>query len=229
VIRDYVKDIKFCAEQAITKPSDFGYWGHDNMFVTWGFCGIDKNPSSDILTISNFDVISADLMERFPKDFRIEEYRHWAVGSVTRLVCRVYRIINNEKFITPAFYEAMKWQNDLLDYPVADENHFSQLEYDNAVENMQYYLSTIRDIVRLDKSDYTAEDIISYTSENFCCDYESINDYEVYEAIYELGFCNLDDYDFWSEWCKVNGRPMPNTEEYLASRDPNQLKINIGR
>lgn len=131
----YSENILKCAGDAIEKPEDFGYWGSEDTFVTWGFCGVDKHRDSDTLQISNFKVISTDLMEKYPDDFRIETYRHWAVGSVDRLLCRVLKnkengvVIDN---ITDAFKSAMIWQDKLQEYPVADENDYAELE---ALEN----------------------------------------------------------------------------------------------
>lgn len=131
----YSENLIKCAGEAIKKPEDFGYWGSEDTFVTWGFCGIDKHRDSEALQRSNFKVISADLIEKYPDDFRIETYRHWAVGSIDRLLCRVLKnkedgiVIDN---ITDAFKSAMLWQDKLQEYPVADEDDYMELE---ALEN----------------------------------------------------------------------------------------------
>lgn len=52
----YLDNLIRCAKDALEKPEDFGYWGNDQMFNTWGFCGIDKNRDSKILEESNFEV-----------------------------------------------------------------------------------------------------------------------------------------------------------------------------
>lgn len=127
----YSENIIKCAGDAIEKPEDFGYWGPEDTFVTWGFCGVDKHRDSEALQRSNFKVISTDLMEKYPDDFRIETYRHWAVGSIDRLLCRVLKnkedgvVIDN---ITDAFKSAMLWQDKLQKYPVADEDDYMELE-----------------------------------------------------------------------------------------------------
>lgn len=128
---NYSENILKCAGDALIKPDDFGYWGPRDTFVTWGFCGIDQNRDSETLQRSNFRVISADLMDRYPYDFRIETYRHWAVGSVERLLCRVLYTEENGVVIdniTNAFKSAMEWQDKLQKYPVADENDWMELE-----------------------------------------------------------------------------------------------------
>ena len=127
----YSENLLKCAGDAIEKPEDFGYWGPKDTFVTWGFCGVDKTRDSEPLQLSNFKVISSDLMEKFPNDFRIETYRHWAVGSVDRLLCRVLKeqelgiVIDN---ITDAFKAAMLWQDKLQSYPIADEEDYMEME-----------------------------------------------------------------------------------------------------
>ena len=88
---DYVENILKCAKDGLQKPEDFGYWGSEDMFKTWGFCGVDKNRDSDLLEISNFDFITKDLISKFPNDFKIENYSHWMVGNVDRLVCRILK------------------------------------------------------------------------------------------------------------------------------------------
>ena len=154
MIFNYVENILKCAKDGLQKPEDFGYWGSDDMFKTWGFCGVDKNRDSDIREISNFEVITKDLMSRFPLDFRIENYSHWMVGNVDRLVCRILKyeipFIDQVKQedITAAFISAMEWLDQLRDYPVADEGDYSDKEYEQSIaeiiewdkDNINFYV-----------------------------------------------------------------------------------------
>lgn len=137
----YTENLIKCAGDAIEKPEDFGYWGPEDTFVTWGFCGFNKHRDSETIERSNFRVISEDLMEKYPNDFRIETYSHWAVGSVDRLLCRVLKdkepgiVIDN---ITEAFKAAMVWQDKLQEYPIADEEDWMELEnLENNYEELQ--------------------------------------------------------------------------------------------
>jgi hypothetical protein len=130
-VNKFKENVSKCAENALKKPEDFGYWGPEDTFKTWGFCGIDKHRDSETIDISNFRVISSDLINQYPEDFRVETYRHWAVGSVDRLLCR---ILKDKDFgvvegnITDAFKAAMVWQDKLQEYPIADENDWAELE-----------------------------------------------------------------------------------------------------
>jgi len=100
------------AQQALQKPEDFGWWGGDEMFDTWGWSGIDVHNASDSVQIVNFDLIKKDLMEKFPDDFEVVGLRHWAVGHVDRLTCRILKnSISHDSItdddITDAFKAAM--------------------------------------------------------------------------------------------------------------------------
>lgn len=135
------KTIVELAKMSLERPSDFGWWGGEDMFVTWGWAGIDMHRDSSILEISNFQVITKDLMEKFPDDFNIVGLGHWAVGHVDRLTVKVIKSASNdidEDNITEAFREAIDWLVSLDDYPIADESHYADLEYEETLEYIKY-------------------------------------------------------------------------------------------
>jgi hypothetical protein len=86
---------------------------------------LQVNRDSDALERSNWDVICADMTERFgPEGFEdgqwaIERMHHWAVGWVDYLLVRPG---------TAAHDAALVWVRKLADYPVADDEHFGALE-----------------------------------------------------------------------------------------------------
>ena len=203
-----------CAKDGLEKPNDFGYSGSDDTFITWGFCGIDKNRDSKILESSNFEVITRNLMRRFPDDFRIEGYKHWAVGHVDRLVVRILKQDGpiNEENITDAFRAAMEWKDELDDYPVADDDHYSEMIYKDAIEVIRYSPNKILDMINKDATDW--EDLI-YQYLSYYEELQIDSDAEVYpedEQIiaaifhYELMFKDEDgSYTSWNEFCEENG------------------------
>lgn len=83
---DYAKD-------CLKMPSDFGWWGSDDMFKTWGLTGIATTGVSDIAEKSNFDSVIAHLQytfgDQFDDNFDIVNLNHWACGSVQQLSCRI--------------------------------------------------------------------------------------------------------------------------------------------
>lgn len=224
----YTENIIKCATDGLQKPEDFGYWGSDDMFKTWGFCGIDKHRDSKILEISNFNCISEDLMERFPEDFRVEGYKHWAVGHVDRLCVRILKDENEEinlENITEAFIAAMFWQDEIRDYPVANEDDYLDMLFQDSVDFIKDLPS---DMLRMiDTSDERwAEQIYNQlTSEmsiEFDPDYQRYpNDFEIIQAVYNCKLWSKEAIEQWNEWTDNNN--VSSIE--VLSESPNQLKL----
>lgn len=207
----YSENLIKCASDGLQKPSDFGYWGPEDMFETWGFCGIDKNRDSELLDISNFECISRDLMEDFPYDFRIETYNHWAVGSVTRLVCRIlYRKGEIEdKNITDAFRKAMKWKDKLLNYCVADEDDYYDRQHQQRVHDI-YHLDVAKMINQSDPD--WASQLANQLYENniyWDVDLEYPSDESILMAAYELMLWNSEYHQEWFDWADKNKVQRP--------------------
>lgn len=87
-------DIVELAKKSTTYPSDFGWYGRQDMFITWGWAGVDMHRDSNILDTSNFNSVIETLKEEFEGDefdenFDVVGLRHWAVGHADRLTVRV--------------------------------------------------------------------------------------------------------------------------------------------
>lgn len=226
-IRNYT--ISKLAEMALKKPDDFGYWGYEDMFKTWGFAGHDQSRDSNIMEKSNFKVITGDLMNQYPNDFRIETFAHWAVGSVDRLICRI--LIDetkgcDEDNITESFKASMNWHNRINNYPIADEDYYYEKLQDEAIDcikNMEDYLFLVTNT----EEDGWAEKIY-YTLTNdlnfeFNVDAEQYpNDNKILEAVLKSGLCNPERWGEWYEWCDEQGFDRP---IFPAKENPNQLKL----
>lgn len=193
------------ATQSLTKPEDFGWWGDEDMFVSWGFAGIDKNNSSSLLDICNFDCVADHLRFLFPDDFHVVGIKHWAVGSLDRLTVRV--LIDASKGIvagniTESFEEVVKIGFQLReDYPIFDDDAYSLALHSEArlwVENSIPSCVLIKDSVG-----YTADVLLSWFYEN---DYDvdeivssmlSFSEEMMIVAAYDLG---LIDPSYREEW-----------------------------
>ena len=123
---------------------------------------LGQHRDSEALERSNYTVVSTDLLGRFgskvsahapaceavgtdwdalpcdcPPDVVVETFRHWAVGWTESLLVRVdaHRVRPTDLLEpTEAWLEAVEWLEALEAYPVADEDHYSQLELDEACE-----------------------------------------------------------------------------------------------
>lgn len=203
------------ATMALKRPDDFGWWGRNEMFISWGFCGIDMSNASDALEICNFQYITNDLINRYPDDFEIVGLKHWAVGHCDRLTCRVLYDANKgveEDNITDAFHSAINWHIQLEDYPIADED--SLYEYCNN-EMLEWITSEIPAEVYIKNSkEETAEQILQEIySDGHSSALDDVlsqvypTDLDIRHAAYDLSLCYAEYKDFWDEWVDENNLP----------------------
>ena len=94
------------------------------------------NRDSRLLEESNADAIN-EAMEPFTDgddpDVVMESHRHWAVGHVDGFSMRVYR----DGVITEAFKTYHELMERLEDYPILDEEAYSNREYEATTENIR--------------------------------------------------------------------------------------------
>ncbi len=93
------------------------YGSHTDEDLTRSYVAIGQNRDSDALTRSNFQVISTELEELGAE---IHRFGHWACGWYELVLVHE----TNEK----ALRRADEWAAALEDYPVACDDHFSELE-----------------------------------------------------------------------------------------------------
>lgn len=86
---------------------------------------ISKHRDSDALQVSNYNVISRDMISRFEDDVEEHSFSHWAVGWVEHLFVRIH---DEGGEFTPAFVAIMEWEERLEEYPIADEDDYSETE-----------------------------------------------------------------------------------------------------
>lgn len=223
----YSENLIRSATDGLTKPEDFGYWGPEDTFVTWGFCGIDKTRDSNIMDISNFETITEELLDGYPDDFRIEKYNHWLVGSVSRLVCRILKRGTKVEFdnITDAFKAAMICKDQLNDYPVYDQDDYSNRLYKEAIECLYDLPNYLKDMVDINTSDY-AEKIYFELSANMNIEFDVDGeqypkDDDIKYAVYRLQIWNPEAIEEWNEWTDQNGLERI----HVRKENPNQLKL----
>ena len=225
----YVEDIEKYAKQATTKPEDFGYWGSEDMFVTWGFTNIDQNRDSDALEKANFKFITEELMGLFPEDYRIETYNHWAVGSVDRLVCRVYEEDTDKKVIASSFYLAMEWLDKLDDYPVADEQTYDIMIDNDNIDSIDFWNYLNPGYVDIVNNPDWASEVYHELESNMDIDVRSgFKDNDVMVAIYNLQYWSAENYQKWFDFCDEISleRPKFSVNE-ISKYNPNQLEMEF--
>jgi hypothetical protein len=100
----------------------------------WAIC-YTHNRDSGLLSQSNADAISKAIepfTEGEDPDVVMESHSHWACGHVDGFSIRVYR--NGE--ITDAFKAYHELSEQLAEYPILDEEDYSERELEATIENI---------------------------------------------------------------------------------------------
>ena len=117
-----------------SQMQNYAYWGDVPIGQTWGFIGRGRHRDSGSLDNSNFEVIYEDLKKRFPNDVTIIRSSHWAVGWSEGIAVH---LLDDNGVATKAAAAAMEWEEKLEDYPVADDDHFSERERQDSVDTIK--------------------------------------------------------------------------------------------
>ena len=143
ILDDQILD--FCrrvVEESDSKNIDhFHYFGDLDYGKTWGRT-FSVNRDSDTIGRSNWDTITEDLEERFPDDVQIERASHWACGWIDYLAVRM---LNEDGTPTEAAIAVHEWREQLDEYPVANDERLSELEWNEAYETLEWCYGSYAD------------------------------------------------------------------------------------
>lgn len=117
---------------------NFAYAGDLNP-AEWAVMDVMRTRDSDALERSNFEVISGTLDVRFGHesadgehpDTHIVRFGHFACGWIAHIVIN----LSNRDLVAAA----AEWESRIDDYPVADEDHWSNLQFDDAIDAWESY------------------------------------------------------------------------------------------
>lgn len=121
-----------------------GNWRKFSSFVWYGSHDLEdpddwalvyySNRDADLLTQSNAHHIEASFAHFFNCSspyIKYEHHSHWGVGYVDGYAIKVH---DKRGRITNAFRRWCEIQSALTDYPVLDEEHYSELEWDQSAK-----------------------------------------------------------------------------------------------
>ena len=216
------------AKQSLTKPDDFGYWGNADLFNTWGWAGIDYNRDSGVLDRANYEAFHRDIVTQYKEHFVSERMNHWAVGWIERTLVKVLHndvdgiIYTN---ITEAFCETLSVLESLSDYPVLDDELYSDLEWQENVAIIENFAPEM-----IDRSiEGWSEKLLSALFDN---DVEMVPDADCYAseedmitAAYDCGLCGKQYEEEWLEFCFNNNLTKPSI--FQAKQTTGQLGMRI--
>lgn len=165
---------------------------------------LGQHRDSDALDRSNWEVITTDLEERFGEEdpvpaydtktwalgewevtsgWHIERFGHWAVGWVEYLVVDVN---------TPAFEAMVEWREKLDGYPVADDDHFSELEWSELHEHAEWMVRFWRKYGKLTKKAERKSDgdlaHLMLRQMDDCINTDTFDEDEAFAELQDMGF-----------------------------------------
>lgn len=132
-----------------------------------------RHRDSGLLDQSNAAAIAKEMTpftDGDDPDVVFESHNHWAVGHIDGFSLRVFR---NDK-ITDAFMKYHKLAERLADYPVLDEEDYSQREFDATIENLTDAIWRLKDEYDLPQD--WESDVFDWLSNNNCGAIENVDD-----------------------------------------------------
>lgn len=127
------------AKEALRHPRDFMYYGsNEQMFESWGYVwGYGRG--ADVMDESNFWTVYNRLKEQFPDDVEVHRSNHWLCGWVEQLAVRILKPdADSKEFrdedVTDAFREVLRFKTRVENYPVLDEEDYSEREWREMLE-----------------------------------------------------------------------------------------------
>lgn len=161
---------------------DLDDFAADHEWSAVGLGPVGRHRDSGCLERSNFDVVYADLRERFGDAIASPRFGHWGHGWIDEIAFDAGREDVAE--------EVQRWEAALADYPVADEMAFSELEYAEACESIgdaTWWLPNGMELCE-DAPEGWAGDLFSALSDRGCStDPDGMRAADVAEAAAELG------------------------------------------
>lgn len=199
----------------------FGYHGDTPIGETWAIILAYAPNVADTLSESNWQVLTEDFEDQYPHDYTIERFGSWITPTENLMV----RMINDNGAPTEAARLALTWHEQLDNYPVANEDHFSQLESEyEYTANLESIDSTIRKhwLIAEPKTEWSDfknrfmkhneyiqmwlyendPDAIEQASYGYSGGGGYLEDTPVLAALYALGWLDRESYDD-SEWEKI--------------------------
>lgn len=122
--------------EALKRPSEFGYFGdNEELFETWSLGICIENRDSRLREKANASSIKSILKadSSLEEDWEITGCRHWAVGWVDHLT---FRVVDADGEISRIARVIKGIFDALSEYPVLDDELYSEMEYDATIVNI---------------------------------------------------------------------------------------------
>lgn len=193
-------------QDALQRPPDFGYHGDiDELFITWTLGPVIETRDSTLLEKSNAIVLKRELEAAVKEgeidadNWQITSCNHWAVGWVNHLS---FKVLDDNGEPTKEWYWFQEWFDALSDYPVADEEHYSLLEYEATHENIEQVGSSF---LHKDVPEHWVSEAYRWFSEYDYSAIESTDDQGGYPTDDQMRACLIDLGYYYCDMCEGDG------------------------
>ena len=188
------------ANLSMKRPDDYAYFGDIDLHNSWGFAGIDLSRDATCLDESNFQAFHRDIVPSYPDDFTVENFGHWAVGSLDRTLVRVLKDEHGDMEvdnITDAFIVTLETLEFLQENAVLDDMLLSEEEWAESIRHLEWYGTYLKEngenVIDTSGAEW-AEDLLSQLYENeveICPDADVYpSDEEIVQAAKDRGMWN---------------------------------------
>lgn len=188
--------------------SHFGYHGDTPIGVTWGIVTSIAPNIAEIIDESNWECFIKEMktLETLTEEelYTIERFASWASPTENLMV----KLIDDNGYPTIAAIKVLELLNRLADYPLLDEDDYSQRESDSDYQgNIDSIRSAMNSVMLIDETPDNDTGIVwEWLYENDPQAIESassgysgaggyIADEPIYVALYCLGWIDLSAYD----------------------------------
>lgn len=136
-------EVAEAVKKYLKAPSDFAYFGELPIFTTWTLGPTINHRDADLMDKSNARFIKAVFEEAFGPEseecdpptgkWAIITCSHWAVGWVEHLA---FEVLTPEGNVSPALEKWLEIEKQMENYPVLDEDDYSEREWEAVEENL---------------------------------------------------------------------------------------------
>lgn len=174
---------------------NYHYWGDYPLGKTWAYVHSCSDLTGYMIGRANMETLCERLIEVDPEgETWVRHGYNGAVGTGEHLMVQMY---DERGHITPACQIALQGDYDLEQYPILDEDKFSDMEYE---ENWQYVLSEVKGChlrKRVPSVERITTDVIRYLDDHNIEQGEDAGATyrQIHTALRDLGYLMLSMYD----------------------------------
>lgn len=128
--------------EALAQPDNFGYSGDLPLFETWSLGPVVDHRDASLLAKANWKALEKELKRHksWENQWQLTGANHWAVGWVEHLS---FEVLDDKGEPTDIALFLKWWFGGLQEYPIADEELYSSMQFEAYVEQLEQDLDQL--------------------------------------------------------------------------------------